>query len=531
MKFSPYHQAESTCLTPDGVESEGDLYFSDDSEEAQFPVSTGSLNWAAFTTDTKETVAEAVTAKRHQTEVLQGIIRAWKEQYVLELQKHDAQEYRSYAGVAKELETCQQEQDWNRSIQYEERTNEFENSILETIELERQKQAEQARKDENARQEQARQDQARQERARQESVRLQAESAAAKQAALDAARQASQKESSDHGVVEATPETSTTCESTRAEPAAKHSEEPLVRPRAEQANLPPATTEENSRYSEVSHCLSTVAALKRDVLEPVSADSQLKSFCNRARMKINPRVGQVTNSIEQIGAIVGGLTVIFEDAVKQDPRGLALQWCLNFFCKAIIRQAEGEVMVKPTACYPLAFLVISLTQRYPQLKGLYLCRLTKKCPWIVPYVAYDKGTEAGRKSLGWRRGSDEKYEEFTSYLERQEGIFRLWIATVALELKSSPFHNSAMWTFITRLMNDKILDEELQNVAFAMASTFMEIAGKSFIKIYGSQARKTIHRAGPWVASKTSANARRLQILIEEYQRNGDIGLKFEFER
>lgn len=189
-------------------------------------------------------------------------------------------------------------------------------------------------------------------------------------------------------------------------------------------------------------------------------------------------------------------------------------------------------MVKPTACYPLAFLAISLMKQYPELKDIYLCRIAKKCPWTIPYIKYDKGTESGRKSLGWKRNSAGKYEETTNYLERQQGIFRLWAATASLDLKSSPFPIENTWKFIARLLNSKIEDEEMLNVAFAMVSSFLDIAGKTFLKSYGNQGIKMVKAIALWVGPDArGANASRLRILVEEYVLEGKIGLDFDFER
>ncbi|BFZ55998.1 Nuclear pore complex nucleoporin component [Savitreella phatthalungensis] len=271
---------------------------------------------------------------------------------------------------------------------------------------------------------------------------------------------------------------------------------------------------------------AVLVEFETSTLAPVSENREWKNACARARLKINPKLGQLTQTIGQVERVFLDLCAVIDPLPE-----ICRRWCLNFFCKALVKQAENEVMVNPAACYPLAVVAIAMTCKYEGLVDLLCARFSKKCPWTIGDVTeHDMGTESGRKLLGWRRKPDGKYEDATSYLERQTGIFRLYAAILSFDFPQSPWTPQCSWRWVAHHLNLKVSDADLRNVNFAIAATFLDIAGRSAVAAFGSAAEKLLVALGRWVANETGPNANRLRILLEECQL-GKIGLDFSFER
>lgn len=491
-----------------------DLYDSDDSEEMDYPVSTSTAVWAGYERTTDMAVADALEFKADQVARLDSLITSWTEsrrQEVKAVNDHEAEDVRK---LLLALRSAQEKEDEERRTAFQKQTDALTQSVEQTIAQERQRLEEERKRAAAiererlariAREEEAARKAAQEEKARKEKL---AQEARQKEAEAQAAREQ---------------ETAAKEEAQRRAAAEKAEEE-------QRRNVLGISPENDANIWR-----RRLETFKSDVLKPVSESKDLKNFCSRARLRINPRVGQVTNSIEQIGQVCSSLAALFNEAATKDQSGLALRWCLNFLAKAIVKQAEGEVMVKPTACYPLAFLAVSIMKQYPDFLDLFLIRLAKKCPWTVPFVGYDKSTESGRKNLGWKRSAATgKYEEATTYLERQEGIFRLWAASTSLNLTDSPLPISLCMTWLTRLLEDAtpLADNELRDVAFALAASFLDIAGRPFMQAFGGQGQEMAKRMATWVGPDVrGAAATRLRIQLEEYLLHGKLGLDFNFEK
>ncbi|CCG84581.1 protein of unknown function [Taphrina deformans PYCC 5710] len=496
----------------ENIEDEDDyVYDTDDSEDFEYPVHRSSATWEYYNKSTEYAINEAVASRSEQVRKLESLLQhGVTTRYQAQL-KQTADDLEDLTNLLQAAELEQKLEDDLRNEQFQTSNDILLQGVQRTIakaEADEEKRVAELAAAQAKAQKIASERKAAEAKAEEERIKVEA----AKSQRIEAEEKAASERSA----------------------AAKEAERVKAKAvvDAEEAQRKQKDVLGTSPAEDAANWKARLEQFKVDVLSPVSESKDLKNFCHRARLKINPRIGQVTKSIEQIGQVSTGLKAIFDEASTKDPHRLALRWCLNFFCKAIVRQAEGEVMVKPSAAYPLAFLTISLMSQYPELLDLYLCRIAKKCPWTIPFVAYSKDTESGRKSLGYKRNSEGKYESSTTYLERQSGIFILWAATCSLELKSSPYNISNGWKFLARLVNSSITDEELRNVAFAMVSSFMEIAGKSLVQRYGNQGRKLLQVTALWVGpDMKGANASRLRILLEEYLTTGKIGLDYEFER
>lgn len=261
--------------------------------------------------------------------------------------------------------------------------------------------------------------------------------------------------------------------------------------------------------------------IKLNVLKPVSENAAWRAFCFQNKRKITPKCGQLTNSKQQIARITKDLEEIIK--TSKEVAITVYHWILNFLSKAVIKQAETEVTVNLYSAYPLATVCVFLMSSHPDLVDILLARFAKKCPYTIPYFNYNKNTEEGRKALGFYRSKNGKFEEETSYTERQCGIFAVFSAIMQTQYIPNHLPIRFGWTLLAKILNESPSSETV----FAIISTFIDIAGNAFMKHYGLQADKLIRLAvNEWAGNNKGSNATRLRVLGEEWITNKKIGLK-----
>jgi nucleoporin GLE1 len=65
---------------------------------------------------------------------------------------------------------------------------------------------------------------------------------------------------------------------------------------------------------------------------------------------------------------------------------IAYMYLLSHISKALLHQAENEVLAKAEAAFPLAKLVVGLMLRgHAALGEVLIARFVKKCPWVLPF--------------------------------------------------------------------------------------------------------------------------------------------------
>lgn len=269
--------------------------------------------------------------------------------------------------------------------------------------------------------------------------------------------------------------------------------------------------------------------IKRDVVEEMNKNKDMKKNVNVVKRKINIKFGQLSSLMSQLNTISREVA----DLVNYTkPNPLAYKWILNFIAKAVVAQAEAEVTVKPTAAIPLARLTAYLLNH---LEGLdyYLCaRFAKKCAFIIGYTC-PIDTEEGRVRMGWKR-SDGKWESEVKYEERVGGIATVWAVMARLDTaqKFAFFSMPAEWKFVARTLNrDKAL---IGNVHYGIICNWWEAAAANLVQTYNRQAQKMLNLAvGPWAKYgqlKSFPAATRLEILGEDYRTKNTFNLIKDME-
>lgn len=264
--------------------------------------------------------------------------------------------------------------------------------------------------------------------------------------------------------------------------------------------------------------------IKNNVKLKLNENADLKKQVNQYKRKINPKFGQLSSSLSQFNRISTEVIALIK-AVESN--ALAFKWVLNFTAKAIIDQAETEVIVRPNSAVPLAKLAYALLQTFPEFEYYLNARFIKKCPYIIGYNC-SIDSEEGRERMGWKRPDGSKWEEETKYDERMGGIVSVWAAMTTITNHGSQkllYSFESAWQFLARTANLPV--NMLINTHFTILGNWWEAAGASFLPVYGKQSQKLMYVVAVQltnaVASKKFPSGARLSIMGEEWVTKGRI--------
>lgn len=276
---------------------------------------------------------------------------------------------------------------------------------------------------------------------------------------------------------------------------------------------------------------SKIIEIKESIIKPINSDKNLKSLISQHKRKINPKFGQLTNSLTQLNKITNELVLLINQS-KQDQ--LAFKWILNFVSKAIVSQAETEVRAKPSSSVPLAKLTLNLLCEFPEMKEYLMARFIKKCPYIIGHTRHLTKDDATFVEMGWRKQHDDNWETQISYDERMAGIITLFFVITRLQLDQKYYSNmkhplnlSNAWIFISRMLNTP--KESLTSTHYTIVTAWWESCGKEVLLNYGKQGYKILRLASnEWcdlVADNTSdyPGANMLRTKGEDWEKDGVI--------
>lgn len=240
--------------------------------------------------------------------------------------------------------------------------------------------------------------------------------------------------------------------------------------------------------------------IKTNIVEKVKSNPDLKKLIMKHKRKINPKFGQLTNSLSQLSRITSELVQMINET---KPDAMAYSWILNFTAKAIISQSETEVRVKPASSIPLANLALNLICEFPELLEFLKARFIKKCPLVIGYTC-SIATEEGRLRMGWKRNEDKKWEDEITYDERMAGMMTLYCVITRLPLsqpyfqsKKHPLPMAENWKFIARILNTPL--ELITNVHFIVVNAWWDSSALQFSQTYGAQGVKILNLVyGTW---------------------------------
>lgn len=172
--------------------------------------------------------------------------------------------------------------------------------------------------------------------------------------------------------------------------------------------------------------LEKLQAIKVNVRPAVRADAKLNRFCFKAKMTVTLKVGQITNSRQQVRRISHELNEVLAEAGRESH--LAREWLMDFTAKQLANQAEKEVAVFKPLAFPMARVAQNIVARNPDFCDIFWGRLMKRNPFLVPkYPIKEKGESLDDycKRLRMKR-RDDGWEKETHYEERICGTVALF---------------------------------------------------------------------------------------------------------
>ncbi|KAI3407172.2 hypothetical protein KGF56_000012 [Candida oxycetoniae] len=258
--------------------------------------------------------------------------------------------------------------------------------------------------------------------------------------------------------------------------------------------------------------------IKQNVKLKIDQNTDLKRAVNRYKRKINPKFGQLSNSKHHTDTLIREVITLVEP-VKADE--LAYKWILNFMAKAIVHQAETEVIVRPFAATPLAHLAYSLLVTFPEFEYFLAARFVKKCPYIIGFTD-PMTTVEGRLRMNWKQYEDDQWESDVKYDERVAGICTVWaVMTQFLSGagKEGLFSEKSSWQFVARILNTDL--SLIRNTHFEVLANWWEATAAHFLQVYKRQAVKVLQlmvsQFVDAVADRKYPSAARLRILGEDW--------------
>ncbi|KAI5953643.1 hypothetical protein KGF54_003015 [Candida jiufengensis] len=275
-----------------------------------------------------------------------------------------------------------------------------------------------------------------------------------------------------------------------------------------------------------------IVDIKKNVVETLKENKELKKQVNQFKRQINPKFGQLSNSTQHTNTIC---QEIYGFVQKTQSNKLVYEWILNFIAKAIIDQAETEVIVRPVAARPLALLSYFLLQNFPEFEYFLTARFIKKCPYIIGYTS-NTDSEEGRLRMGYKRNEDGKWEDDVKYDERISGICLVWaVMTHERSVNESIgiYSQPSSWQFIARILNTNL--SLIRNTHFELIANWWEGTGRELLGIYGEQGKKIAYLMFTQfigaVSDRRYPSAARLHLVGEEWLQRGKIESLKSMER
>ncbi|KAG8796604.1 hypothetical protein FRC12_016591 [Ceratobasidium sp. 428] len=337
----------------------------------------------------------------------------------------------------------------------------------------------------------------------------------------------------------------------------KENEEKAAKAKAEGVAKAVAARTAGTGQQEWDNAWAERASLK-SVSRALEQNAELKSLAGKARRKLRTRVGQVTNSRQELEKLADAIHEILSPTpAHPTPVYTAL---LSALCKYLLLQAETEVTAKLSIAYPLGRLVWMVILRgHERLPHVFFARLVGRtggwacgCPLARKVGTTD--TE-WRKMIGLelegKNDPDDKpptLETSAQYVDRLVGQLALYASILQSPLPTSlpyvPTPNPAstitasipsvfrlprLWTLLARILNSPELLS--QAPAPQVLSVLLEVAGDRLNEVYGGQFKKLMGVVGEAVKAGVGGEGEvparvRLSLLVERWGREGSFGLE-----
>ncbi|PVV04637.1 hypothetical protein BB560_000849 [Smittium megazygosporum] len=203
----------------------------------------------------------------------------------------------------------------------------------------------------------------------------------------------------------------------------------------------------------------------------IKKNPDFKKYAFASKRKINLKVGQLTNSKEQIDHASNDINQLLNDARNRGD--LIYKWILNLVSKSLVSQAETEIALKPEFSYPLAHTAVNLIIKHPELLEFLFKGESE----------YDLKKKLKYKSTDSRNISESQFE----YQERMCGIISFYASIIQTtpkdQLNPIPIFNG--WKWLSRMLNLPI-----SGIYPSLITSFLSISGFVLDKAYKTQFKK-----------------------------------------
>ncbi|KAH8917430.1 GLE1-domain-containing protein [Atractiella rhizophila] len=283
----------------------------------------------------------------------------------------------------------------------------------------------------------------------------------------------------------------------------------------------------------------TMDAVKRDVLAAVKQDPALLKACQQAKREMRPKIGQLTNSAQQIARITKLLHDLLESSKTFNSN--VYIFCLNTLSKLLINQVNVEAKTEALVAYPLAKVVIGLLLLgHVELGNVLMARLNKKCFWICGYFPKKPSAMEDAvysKMLGQVEGEDKlEYQlRMASFVTFYAAICQTLPAHVPIpNLPPSAaanvpphFRPSAAWKFIVNSIDKPM---SAYSPTALLLHSMLETAGTTLMEVYGRQFQKLLEllfveglEGGKSEFPASSQGLNKLRYLLNDIKTSGKV--------
>lgn len=251
-----------------------------------------------------------------------------------------------------------------------------------------------------------------------------------------------------------------------------------------------------------------------------SQDPALKKKILDFRMFINRRVGQVSNSAQQVFLVTREFFTLASRVWQEDGQEM-LNYVAWVMATKFLEQAETQVSLHAPSAFPLAQVVTEMMVVIPAVKNIFMALLITRCPYIIPRYPPrlpGQSDRDHRASLGYRLLGTGELEAEAAYTERMAGLVVLYAAVIQgqpfKKAAKNPFDLDFAWIWLAALLNMKP-----RTITPYVVASFLETAGYRMSLKYGANFQGlmgfVMHTFLPMIPSASIGAKTRLKIWVE----------------
>jgi len=220
-------------------------------------------------------------------------------------------------------------------------------------------------------------------------------------------------------------------------------------------NNPSSSFGDSNAIEEAHSYINEIKKIKNEIRPAVKENKEWKNQTTRLKIRINTRIGQITNTRESVNEISTDLNNILNQGKQISTE--VYYWLMDFISKKIIKQAENEISINKIMAFPMAQIFSNIVNNHKPFFKIFMGRLYKKCIYLIPSYGNktnDKSNEEYLKEIGYKKLT-EGMEIESRYYERIKGMVLLFSAIIQTPNTSenSNLNIASSWRWLARLLN------------------------------------------------------------------------------